>query len=107
MKLNVIVINPWITSVNQSQVETTDIQSLYRVMGWLGHDVEDVTIGAAFPNGDNLLVQKTVDGALPGFVLGQHRFHGSGVIMGNNDGEWSSPLFMLTEIQSRVRFFHA
>lgn len=107
MKLNVILINPWITSVNQSQVETTDIQSLYKIMGWLHHEVKDVMVGAAFPNGDNLLVQKTVDGAVPGFVLGQYRFCGSGVIMGNNDSEWASPLFMLTEIQSRVRFFHA
>lgn len=107
MKIKVILINPWITSVNESRVETMDIQSLYRVMGWLGHDVEDVMVGATFPNGDNLLIQKTVDGAVPGFVLGQFRCRGSGVIMGNNNGEWASPLFMLTEIQSRVRFFHA
>lgn len=106
MKLKVILINPWLISVNQSMVETTDVQSLYKIMGFLHHEVKDVMVGATFPNGDNLLVQKTVDGALPGFVLGQHRFRGSGVIMGNNDSEWASPLFMLTEIQSRVRFFH-
>ncbi len=104
MKLNVILINPWITSVNQSQVETTDIQSLYKIMGWLDHRVQDVMVAATFPNGDNLLVQKTVDGAIPGFRIGSHRVHGCGVLLGNNDGQWASPIFMLTEVQDYVRF---
>lgn len=107
MNLKVILINPWITSVNESFVETTDIQSLYKIMSWLDYKVQEVMIATAFPNGDNLLIQKTVTGAAPGFILGSFRCQGVGVIMGNNNSEWASPLFTLTEIQSRVRFFHA
>lgn len=107
MKLKVILINPWITSVNESHVETTDIQSLYKIISWLGHDVQDVMVGATFPNGDNLLIQKLVNRTIPGFRLGEFRCHGSGVIMGNNNSEWASPIFMLTQIQDSVRFFHA
>lgn len=104
MRLQVILINPWLTQVSHSFVETTDIQSLYRIMSWLDHKVQDVTVACSFPNGDNLLMENTVQGPIPMFSIGSHRISGCGVLMGNNNSEWDEPMFMLTEIQDYVRF---
>lgn len=105
MKIKIILINPWLTQITESRVDTTDIQSLYRVMSWLDHKVTDVMHCCAFPNGDNLLISMKAKPDWPLFSLGSHRgIAGCGVIMGNNNGEWDSPCFMLTELQDRVRF---
>lgn len=98
-----IVINPWISSVNEVQLQDS-AEDLLKAMSWLGSEVNDVQVATPFPNGDNLLISKQVPSNYPGFLLGTFYCRGCGLILGSEDGKWRDAVFLLTDIQDRVRF---
>lgn len=96
-----VLVNPYIKSITEVIVKKNDIQSVYKAMRWLAHEVEMVQVGFVLPSGDNMLVDE--EAALkpnrPVWKLNGMAFVGPGLFLGSKDGEWVGATIPLIDVQ--------
>jgi hypothetical protein len=97
-----ILVNPYMKIIEDVIIKKGDINTVYKTMTWLAHEVSIVQVGFILPNGDNMLVDE--EGALkpgrPVWKLNGMAFVGMGLFLGSDHVDWFSAKISLADVRA-------